>query len=101
MSLLDLNMLSMLVDDLNRELFYKATEHTPLEPGTKMLAMSSDGDDHRIYFLGMQIYSTKIEKQLESIPLNKDMSLNERDYFEQHLRRLINDQLEVLKNISA
>lgn len=99
--LLDLNMISELVEDLNKELLYKAGETTPLDPNTRMLALSTDGSDHRIYFLGMQVYSTKIERDYESIPPEVDMTLNERINFEPHLRQLINDQLDILKNIRA
>jgi hypothetical protein len=99
--LLDLNMIGELVEDLNKELLYKAGEHTPLHPDTRMLALSTDGSDHRIYFLGMQIYSTRIERNYEDIPVEVDMELNERENFEPLLRQLINDQLDILKNIHA
>ncbi len=98
-SLLSLDMLSMLIEDLNKEINYKMGEYSLIPEGTRLLHLSSDGSHHGIYFLGDIIYSTALEKQYEKIPVEKDIVLNERNNFENHLRNLINDKINMLKNL--
>lgn len=89
----------MLVDDLNKELVYKAGEIGPVPEGRKFLSILTDGEDHKILLFDIQVYSTALEKQMENIPLREDMLLNEREHFEPYLRALINDELEIIKNL--
>lgn len=99
MSLINLNMLGMLISDLNKEILYKVTEELEIPTITKFIFLHSDGDNHKIFFLDEVIWDSEVEKNFENIPIEKDIELNERENFEKHLRNLINDRVEIVKNI--
>ena len=99
MSIIDLNMLSSLIADLNQEINYKLGEDDIYNPKLNLLNLSSDGEDHCIIMINTCIWSSKIEKELENIPVETEMSLNERENFETHLRLLINDKINKFKNL--
>jgi hypothetical protein len=95
-----MNMLSVLIDDLNRELLYQAGEvQLPVTANQKFLTLESDGDDHKVFLLGILVYSTRLQEAMENIPLNVDVELNERQNFEPYLRTVINDQLHVIRQL--
>lgn len=98
-SLISLDMIAMLLSDLNKELIYKLTEYINLTSDMKPLTLYSDGDNHSILFLGDLIWDSATEKQIENIPVREEIELNERKYFESHLRLLINDRVLILKNL--
>ena len=98
MSLIDLNMLALMLSDLNKEISYKTSEEGP--PDNKpALTLCSDGDNHSIYFYSELIWCSLIQRQMESIPTEIELSLNERKNFEAHLRLLIGDQINKIKNL--
>ncbi len=92
-------MLGILITDLNKEISYKLGEESVYDPTLKLLSLHSDGEDHCILILNETLWSSKLEKELESIPVEKEMNLNERENFEAHLRLLINDKINNLKNL--
>lgn len=99
MSIIDLNMLGLLISDLNKEICYKMGEDGLYDPSLKHLSLSSDGEDHCILLLDEFIWCSKLEKEMEDIPIETEMSLNERENFEVHLRLLINDKINKIKNL--
>lgn len=101
MCILDLNMCNEMIEELNREMVYKLSNDTPINKDTELLTFITDAKDHRILFLGQVIWSCEREKQMENIPLEKDMSLNEREKFEPHIRALIMDQINLFKNLEV
>lgn len=101
MSLIDLNMLGILILDLNKEISYKLGEDSVYDPSLKLLSLCSDGEDHCILMLNETLWSSKLEKELENIPVEAEMHLNERENFEVHLRMLINDKINRIKNLEV
>ena len=102
MSIIDLNMVGILLSDLNKELNYKISEIEPClydEDGGDYLQFNTDGNNHIISFLGGVLWCSIQEKNLENMPVEVEMSLNERDKFETHIRLLINDKIRFLKNL--
>lgn len=97
-SLVDLNMLSIIIEELNTEIHYKISE-THDAPIEDFLSLLSTGDEHGIMFLGQIIWSSELEKQNEDIPIRIEIDLNERSKFESHLRLLVNDKLNILKSL--
>ncbi len=100
MSLLSLDNLGLILHDLNKELSYKASENNPGMENQYLLRMCSDGDHHIIYFNDSFLWSSELESMMEpNMTIEKQMTLNEREHFEKHLRLLINDKLEVFNDI--
>jgi hypothetical protein len=99
MSLVSLDNIAMILSDLNRELAYKSSENNPGNEEKKFLTLISDGDNHSIWLTGMEIWNSRTEKELENIPLEKEIILNEREHFEAHIRCLIMDAVNVLNKI--
>lgn len=100
--ILDLNMVSILCEELNKEINYKLSENEPAlfnETGGSYLQFNSDGNDIRIYFFGGLLWSSDVEEKLENIPIETQMDLNERENFESHLRILIMDKINSLKTL--
>lgn len=92
----------IMIDELNKEINFKLSNDQPhlfSKDGGDYLKVQADGQDIQIMFLGENIYCSKLEKELEDIPVEKQMSLNERKNFEQHLRLLINDKLNSIRNL--
>ncbi len=104
MSLLDLNMLRDLCDELNKEINYQLSEKEPClynKEGGDYLQLNSDGNNIQIFFLGGILYCSRTEQELENIPVERQMDLNERNNFEIHIRLLINDKIEFLKDLKV
>lgn len=98
-SLLDLNLASIIISDLNQEIKFKIGEHITAAFTENLLSLQSDGDNHSIIMLGNSIWDSKLEYQVEDIPIEKEMLLNERKPFEAHIRKLINDRINTLKHL--
>lgn len=96
-SILDLNLVSILLSDLNSEIRFKLGEYTTGPFMEELLSLESDGDSHAILFIGKVLWSSKLEYMMEDIPLETQMNLNERSQFEFHVRRLIMDRINILK----
>lgn len=101
MSLISLDQLSFIISDLNKEIYYKITEnYEGMEED--FLCLMSIGDQHSIIFLGITIWSSEVEKQLEPDILPEvELTLNEREHFEKHIRFLIMDKINILKNLEV
>ena len=102
--IIDQNMLTVLLCDLNKEINYQLSEKEPClfnEAGGDYLQLSNDGSDIKIYFLGSLLYSSKMEKELENIPVEKQLDLNEREKFELHIRILIMDKINFIKDLAV
>jgi len=100
-SLLDLNMASMMVEDLNLEMAKQMGEITGIPPENciRCLVLTSTGNNHTILFLGMRLWSSEAEQHYENIPVEKEMELNSRENFEIFVRKLIMDCLKPLGGI--
>lgn len=99
--IIDFNMVHILVEELNKEIKYKLTENSFINKDTVLLVYQSDAKDHRIYFLGQCIWSSALVERFEDLPVEKDIELHERKLFEQHLRNLIMDQVNIFKNLEV
>lgn len=99
MSIISLDNIALILSDLNRELAYKASENNPGNEGKKYLTLLSDGDNHSIWMTGIEIWNSLTEKELENIPIEKELILNEREHFEAHLRSLIMDAVNMMNKI--
>lgn len=98
MSLLSLDNVALIISDLNKEISYKTSEDGP--PDNKpALILSTDGDNHSIWFYNELIWDSLTEKNMDPIPVEVEMDLNERRNFEAHLRLLIGDQVNKIKNL--
>jgi hypothetical protein len=102
MSLLDLNMVSILVDDLNTQIKYQVSGHIgiPMEQVQRFLTLQSDGGDHVIYFLGSKLWSTADEREFENVPVEAEIELNTRVNFERFLRNLIQEEVSAISSIN-
>jgi len=101
MSLLILDNVAEILQDLNKELRFKFSENTPQEPNRIWVHLETDGEVHRIIFLGKVIWDSAVEKSLEDIPPEMEMKLNERHRFEKHIKMLINDELAIFSNVQV
>lgn len=99
MSIISLDNISLILSDLNGEISYKISENESEQPNRKFLTLLSDGDNHKILLLNQEIWCSKLEIELENIPTEVELTLNERKNFEKHLRLLINDKINSLKNL--
>ncbi len=101
MSLIDLNMIGILLEELNREIAYKITEKSgaPLEKAPKLLTIHSEGTDHRIKFAGITIWDSEKEKKYEDLKPEEELNLNTKENFETFLRNAINGELETLSQL--
>lgn len=101
MSLIVLDNIIQIIADLNRELNYKINSNLKggIESEYNFIILASDGDDHTIQFLGEILWSSELEKQMEDIKPEQELRLNERKYFEPHLRRLINQKINMFQDI--
>lgn len=91
-----------LIEDLNKEINYKLSEKEPClfnEEGGDYLQVNIDGNKIQIFFLGSILFCSKTEQELENIPVEKQMNLNERENFEIHIRLLINDKINYIKDL--
>lgn len=98
MSIISLDNIALIINDLNREMIYKISENRS-EFNEELLFLVSSGDDHSINIFGAEIWSSKSEKELENIPIEIEIELNERKQFEKHIRVLIMDKINILKNL--
>lgn len=101
--LIDMNMLSNLIEDLNLEFAYKISENTnvALDMVPRTLTMTSNGADHKIHFLGICLWDSQAEKKYSQQTPEKDIELNTRENFEEFIRRAIHVELGVLNKIDA
>jgi hypothetical protein len=99
MCVIDINMVSLLIEDLNREIEFKMDEEGPVDK-KKLLSFYSNGDNHCINFLGSCLWSCEDEKRFENIPADESIRMKEREPFEKHLRMLINESVSSIKNIT-
>lgn len=101
--ILDMNMLSILVADLNKELHYKIGETKPLAGKPEdydFLIYVSNGEHITIKFMGIEIWSSQAAIQFENPTPEEQMSWGERENFEPHLRQLIQDELNALERVT-
>lgn len=103
MSLLDTNMICNLLEDLSLEFAYKISENTnvSLDMVPRTLTFTSDGTNHKIFFLGICLYDTKTESKYAQLNPEKEIELNTRENFEEFIRRAIHVELETLNKIDA
>lgn len=87
-----LDNLALILLDLNKEI----KEKTQIEGA---LVLQSDGENHVITLLSSVVWSSEIEKQMEDIPPLEEIKLNERENFEEHLRHLVRDQVNLINSI--
>ena len=96
-------MLANLIEDLNLEFSYKISENTgvSLDMVPRTLSLASNGTDHKIFFLGICLWDSKVEKKYAQQTPEKDIELNTRENFEEFIRRAIHTELETLNKIDA
>ena len=101
MSLLDLNMIGHLIDDINKEIAYQISEHTeiPQQNITRFVTLHSSGEEHSIYLLGIKIFDSEEEAQYDPIKPEEEIELNTRENFEVFLRQLIMAELDLIAQI--
>lgn len=98
-SLISLDLIGIIITDLNKEILYKIGEYTEIKSDSKFLFLQTDGENHKIFFLNEVIWDSYLEKKYENISPEIEMTLNERPKFEAHLRKLINNELNVYRNL--
>lgn len=98
-----MNMLSNLLEDMNLEFAYKISENTnvSLDMVPRTLTLTSNGADHKIFFLSICLWDSKAEKKYAQPTPEKDIELNTRENFEEFIRRAIHIELEALNKINA
>lgn len=96
-------MVGNLIEDLNLEFAYKLAEDKdiPLDMVPRTLSLHSNGTDHKIFFVGICLWDSKVEKQYEQPTPEKELELNTRENFEEFIRRAIHVELETLTKIDA
>ena len=103
MSLISLDMIGMMLDDLNRELHYKITANKALaiEPkNVDFLILITNGNVHIIHFMGIEIYNSAFTEMVEQPTIEEELEGNTRERFEKYIRLCIQDELEVLSKIT-
>lgn len=101
--IIDHNMLSLLVGDLNKELHYKLTEHRPMAGEASdydYLIFVSNGEHITIKFMGIEIWNSQTMERFDSLTVEQKIELTEREHLEGQLRALMMDELNVLSKIS-
>lgn len=99
-AIISLDNLGLILSDLNDEVSYKAAENNPSLEGQSLLTLVSDGKTHRILFQKTVIWCSQLRQEMENLTPEQEMTLNERENFEKHLRVLINDHIGTLNNVS-
>lgn len=101
MSLLDLNVASTVVEELNKQIKYQVSGgvNVPMYLIKNFIAINSDGENHAIYFLGSKLWSTDQEKNLENVPAELEIELNTKENFESFLRSLIQAEVNAISHI--
>lgn len=100
-NIVSLDNLALIVAHLNEEIKYKMGEHTEAPVTEDTLCIMSNGDNVSLIFCGFNIWDSLTEQEFENIPLRAQMELNERENFEAHIRLLINDKINILKNLEV
>lgn len=102
MSLIDLNLVSIIVEELNEEMAYQVSEASEVPPSeiARLLSVSSNGENHSVYFLGICLWSTADEKKYEQLTPEDEIELNTKEKFEAFLRSAIMQELYLLNQIS-
>lgn len=98
-NIVSLDNLALIVAYLNEEIKYKMGDYTEAPVTEDTLCIMSNGDSVSLIFLGFTIWDSLTEQEFENIPLRAQMELNERENFEAHIRLLINDKINILKNL--
>lgn len=103
MSLLDLNMLGILVQELNEELAFQISDKMKIPPSKapQLVNVHSCGSDHKITFLGVTIFDSHIEKMYEQPTPEREMELNTRENFEAFLRKSIQREVAIISQITV
>ena len=103
MSLISLDMIGMMLDDLNHELHFKITENKAIAADPKnvdFLVLITNGNIHIIHFMGIEIYNSAFTEMVERPTIEKEMEGNTRERFEKYIRLCIQDELDVLAKIT-
>ena len=101
--IIDMNLVALIISELNQELHYKISESKPLAGQPEdygFLIFVSNGEHVTIKFLGVEIWNSQILERFESPTVEQQIEWTERQQFEPHLRRLIQDELSALEKIS-
>jgi hypothetical protein len=101
MSLLDLNMVSMVVGELNSKIKYQVAEKMdiPTDVVKNFLGLHTEGDNHTIYFLGSKLWSTEDEEQNKLLSVELEIELNSQQNFESFLKNLIQEEVKAISAI--
>lgn len=103
MSIISLDMIGMMLDDLNRELHFKLTANKAIAADPKnvdFLVLITNGNVHIIHFMGIEIYNSAFTEMVERPTIEQEMEGNTRTRFERYIRLCIQDELDVLSKVS-
>lgn len=101
--LIDMNMVHSMIADFNKELFYKMSEIRELAgipEDYDFLVLVTNGEHITIKFLGVEIFNSQNVKRFDNLTVEKEIAFGERENFEQHIRLLIQDELNVLEKVT-
>jgi len=102
MSLLDLNMLGILVQELNDLLAYQISEKMKIPPdkAPQLINVHSCGGEHKITFIGITIWDSHIEKMYEQPTPEKEIEMNSYENFKKFLTTAIRKEVAIISQIN-
>lgn len=95
-------MLSNLIGKLNKELHYKMGETKALAGEAEdydFVIFVTNGEHTTIKFMGIEIWNTQKMEKYEAPSVEEQLALFEGERFENHIRQLIQDELNALGRI--
>lgn len=102
MSLVSLDFLAIVIDELNREFLYKLEEHTPLGTGdakNDFFVLFSNGNNHTIHFLGKEIWTSRFFIEMEDMKPEEEMDFYEKNRFNKWLKLVAQDYIDAIGQI--